>query len=30
MIETIAKQTGAAFKLNKGDKLKVIDRRGSR
>ncbi|SIQ99787.1 DUF1989 domain-containing protein [Pontibacter lucknowensis] len=25
MIETIAKQTGAAFKLNKGDKLKVID-----
>ncbi|WP_299759482.1 urea carboxylase-associated family protein [uncultured Pontibacter sp.] len=28
MIETIAKQTGAAFKLKKGDKLKVIDPQG--
>ncbi len=28
MVETIAKQTGAAFKLNKGDKLKVIDPEG--
>jgi uncharacterized protein len=28
MTETIAKQTGAAFKLRKGDKLKVIDPQG--
>ncbi len=28
MINTIAKQTGAAFKLRKGDKLKVIDPQG--
>jgi|SRR5690606_26945383 len=28
MITTIEKQTGAAFKLNKGDKLRVIDPEG--
>ncbi|MEJ8803184.1 urea carboxylase-associated family protein [Pontibacter sp. H249] len=28
MINTIAKQTGAAFKLRKGDRLKVIDPQG--
>ncbi|MEJ7559618.1 MAG: urea carboxylase-associated family protein [Pedobacter sp.] len=28
MIQTIAKQTGAAFKLNKGERLKVIDPQG--
>ncbi|GHA62412.1 DUF1989 domain-containing protein [Pontibacter akesuensis] len=28
MIETIAKQTGAAFELKKGDRLKVIDPQG--
>ncbi|WP_299701695.1 urea carboxylase-associated family protein [uncultured Pontibacter sp.] len=28
MTETIAKQTGAAFKLRKGEKLKVIDPQG--